>query len=583
MTRFAAVFSERREAREQLRRTFPGAGVEAHGLAAAWAADGKLDSARHGAVTCLVAGASSSASGLAHAFAEGRLDLRAQAGGFTVLLWDDEQRRGVVATDRLGLLAPVFRRSGDTLVVALDVRDLLPILPSRPGPDGTALVRWLGSGQIDSGSTLYAGVERLPGGHLLELVGGRWVRRLDRGFEYGGTIDAPRAEVEEELRAAVEHSVAGNLDGERPTGVLLSGGLDSAVVAAEAAAHRRLPAFSLVFPQHPDVDESALISEAAGQLGLDATLLPFAGGPLLPAASDFIAEWELPPASPTLAIQLPLLRLAAARGVTTLLDGQGGDELFGVPLYLLADRLLQARLRSAWELAHRLPGIAGGARTVVARRALREFGLKGALPHGAHALGRRLPGRDPRWAPLWLRPEAAAMFRASVDDWSWKRANGPRWWAGLLDAVTAQRERAGVHEYLRRRNALAGVEGRHPLLQDTQLIELVLRLPPELAFDPSVDRPLLRTAMPRLPEAIRRRSRKAYFTPLLLDAVDEHDAAALRRLLTADDAALREFVLPEVLLAHLLDAPSEQRGEDRASALWRLAVAELWLRHQDGG
>ena len=582
MTRFAAVFSERREAREQLGRALSGPSVETQGFAAAWTADGAVDSARHGAVTCTVVGASARASELAHAFAEGRLDLRAQAGGFTVLLWDDEQHRGVVATDRLGLLAPVFRRDGATLVVALEPRDLLPLLPTRPGPDGAALVRWLGSGQIDPDSTLYANIERLPGGHLLELDAGRWVRRFDRAFEYRGTIAGPRAEVEEVLRAAVERAVATSLEPERPTGVLLSGGLDSAVVAAEAAAHRPLPAFSLVFPQHAEVDESASISEAAAGLGLDPTVLPFPGGPLLPAASDFIVEWELPPASPTLAIQLPLLRRAAAEGVTTLLDGQGGDELFGAPVYLLADRLLQGRLRSAWGLAQRLPPIPGASRKTIARRALREFGLRGALPHRAHALVRRAPRREPDWAPLWLRPEAAAAYRESVDESAWKRADGPRWWAGLLDAVTTHRERAGVHEYLRRRNALAGVEGRHPLLQDADLIDLVLRLPPDLAFDPHYDRPLLRAAMTRVPETIRRRSQKAYFTPLLLEAVDGHDALSLRGLLTADDAALREYVLPEVLRERLLDAPPVQRGEERAFVLWRLAVAELWLRRQSG-
>jgi hypothetical protein len=148
--------------------------------------------------------------------------------------------------------------------------------------------------------------------------------------------------------------------------------------------------------------------------------------------------------------------------------------------------------------------------------------------------------------------------------------------------VTEQRERAGAHEYLRRRNALAGVGGGHPLLQDLDLIELVLQLPPELAFDPMLDRPLLRTAIPAVPDVIRTRSDKAYFTPLFLEAVDVHDAAEIRRLVHAEDAAIRAYTQPELVREHLLDAAPAQRGEDRAWALWRLAVAELWLRRLAG-
>lgn len=578
MIRFAAVFGERPQARDQLARAVPGTLVAVPGFAAAWPEGSAVYSVREGTVTCVIAGRSGDAAALARAFAQGRVELDSLVGGFTVLLWDEGRRHGLVATDRLGLLAPVYRRDGEELALALEARDLLALLPRRPPPDDQSVAGWLGRGSIEPGATLYSGVERLPGGHVLEPGPGGWSRRRDRGFEYRGTMDASRGEIEREVRTAVEGAVAGQLDADRHPGVLLSGGLDSTVVAAAAVGSgRRLRAYSLTFPEHSEVDESSLISATAAELGLDARLVPFRGGQLLPAAADFIREWELPPASPTLAIQLPLLRTAADEGSMTLLDGQGGDELFGASPYLLADRLRQGRLPAAWTLAHRIPGVPEDARSAVARRALRKFGLEGAFPYRAHGLAARIRARE-AWAPPWLTPAAANAYRETTAGWAWKRADGPRWWAALVDSVTEQRERVGAHEYLRRRNTIAGVEGRHPLLQDESLIELALRLPPELAFDPRFDRPLLRSAMASVPEPVRHRGEKAFFTPLLLEAVERHDAPELRQLLTAKDAAIGAYTRPEGI-RELLDVPPERRGEERAFALWRLAVVELWLRH----
>ena len=575
MIRFAALFTERRDARAVFTRVFGWeAPVTTPGLTAAWLPSDAIDVVRHGSVTCVVAGQPEMAADIAAAYSRDALDLETLPGTFTVLLWDVERQRGLVATDRLGVLAPVFRRVGNEVAVALEPRDLLRLLPVAPAPDERSLVRWLASGSIDPGTTLYAGVERLPGGHVLKLTDGRWERRRYRSFRYGGTLAAPREELEQVVRATIGRAVASRLGKPGTTGVLLSGGLDSTVVATTAAEIReRLPSYSLIFPSHDEVDERALIEGTAAELGLDSTLLASGSAALIPAAAAFIDAWCVPPASPTLAIQLPLLRRAHDSGATQLLDGQGGDELFGAPLYLLADRVRRGRLWRARDLAHRIPGFPAHLRKAVGRRALREFGLKGALPHSAH----RLPGRGPGLPP-WLTPAAARGYREGVDPWAWKRADGPRWWAALLDAVTEQRERAGAHEYLRRRNALAGADGGHPLLQDLDLIELALKLPPELAFDPTFDRPLLRSAIPTLPEAIRRRTQKAYFTTLFLEAIEIHDASEIRQLLTAKDGAVRAYTQPEVVRARLLDAPTERRGEHRAWALWRLAVAELWLR-----
>jgi asparagine synthase (glutamine-hydrolysing) len=169
-----------------------------------------------------------------------------------------------------------------------------------------------------------------------------------------------------------------------------------------------------------------------------------------------------------------------------------------------------------------------------------------------------------------------------ADPWRWQQRAGPRWWTYLADALTEQRERAGAHDYLRRRNAMAGVVGGHPFLQDLDLIELMLRLPPELAFDERFDRPLLRSAVQGVvPDSIRLRAEKSYFTPLFVEAVDRHDRQRIMELLTSKDAASRAYTQPDVVRRLLLETPPERRGGQWAWALWRLVMLECWLRREE--
>jgi asparagine synthetase B (glutamine-hydrolysing) len=185
--------------------------------------------------------------------------------------------------------------------------------------------------------------------------------------------------------------------------------------------------------------------------------------------------------SPNLFFWIPLLRRAADDGVEILLDGEGGDELFGYVAQLFADRVRSGRLLSTLGLARRIPGSRGRVHRKVLAFYLRSYGLKGSVPYRLHEAARRR--KDPAYyAPDWLRPEAAAGYAETYDDHAWKLIRGPRWFAHQLYRVTRGMGPALAYDHIRRRALLAGIEPRHPLI-DVDVIELILRLPPELAYD----------------------------------------------------------------------------------------------------
>jgi asparagine synthase (glutamine-hydrolysing) len=169
---------------------------------------------------------------------------------------------------------------------------------------------------------------------------------------------------------------------------------------------------------------------------------------------------------------------------------------------------------------------------------------------------------------------------ADVDDgrWDWKRRRGPRWWAQLASLLLD--DRVGAADHARRQAAMHGIEARHPL-RDPDLIELMLGMPPELGFDPELDRPLLRRALAdELPESTLKDTRKPFFNALAQDALAGPDLPRLRELLRDPHpelvAPVRAGALPV-----LLDRAAARRGPPGWDLdLWRVATLELWLRHQ---
>ena len=137
----------------------------------------------------------------------------------------------------------------------------------------------------------------------------------------------------------------------------------------------------------------------------------------------------------------------------------------------------------------------------------------------------------------WLLPHLRVQESELEDRWAWKlRGSGPLWWRHLADVQVYGPHREPRLEYLRHRAAAVGVIGESPLY-DPDLIQYALTIPPELQFDPRVDRPLAReAACGLLPDAVRLQRQKADFSPFCHAAITGADAAGLDRVLTAPDA-----------------------------------------------
>lgn len=135
------------------------------------------------------------------------------------------------------------------------------------------------------------------------------------------------------LSQLLEDAVRWHVPSEGPCGVLLSGGLDSSVVAVMAARVRPdITAYTIVLPGAPD---EVPASEIAAHLGIRHVVVRATAGEALAALAPAIAHLEsFHPVMVRNALPLYLIARRAAHDTKVLLGGDGADELFAGYSYL---------------------------------------------------------------------------------------------------------------------------------------------------------------------------------------------------------------------------------------------------------
>lgn len=227
--------------------------------------------------------------------------------------------------DPRGVRPLVVHATAQGVCFASTLEGLRPLLPEAPAPDLLALADVLRDGVVSGQRTALAGVRRVAPGTVLEVDARLTLREL--------ALPAPVLEAGEPPRApgdvlgALRLAVRDRLVLERPGAVLLSGGVDSALVAALAAEVRPLKAWTLSFPRHAPFDESVRATQTAARLRLEHELVPC---PLDPTAWVVgTAEAFDEPFADASAVATWGLARAVGASARVALTGTGGDEAFG--------------------------------------------------------------------------------------------------------------------------------------------------------------------------------------------------------------------------------------------------------------
>src|SRR5215510_3756840 len=148
-------------------------------------------------------------------------------------LWDERNRRLVLARDRFGKKPLYYYADQHRFVFASELKSILAddAIERRVNPE--ALHEYLTHGYIASEQSILDGVYKLPPAHLLVVENGRVTCRPYWEFRFAPVSSTPsEAEAVEHLGTLLQQAVDRRLMSEVPLGAFLSGGLDSSTVVA---------------------------------------------------------------------------------------------------------------------------------------------------------------------------------------------------------------------------------------------------------------------------------------------------------------------------------------------------------------
>jgi asparagine synthase (glutamine-hydrolysing) len=502
-------------------------------------------------------------------------------GMFAIAIHDLEARQTLLIRDRFGKKPLFYHLARRRLTFASELRALRcdPAVPA--DVDGASLARFLTLNSVPAPHSLIKDVRKVPPGHIVRIRDDAaqeiryWAPHLSpKPWRTSDCVEA----VHEKFVAAVERRIPAEVD----IGVFLSGGLDSALVAAVAAHRvgRVLPTFSASFPDDPSYDETEEVLSISRALGTEHAVVAMTKETLAAEIPTVLAGLDEPIADHSL-IPTRILAGAARRRVKAVLTGDGADEL------MMGYRIFAGALL--------LRGVTRVVPPLVLRRLLmRAAGRKVSYQNLHYTHVAPLIARMVGTAPEHLYHVAAA----AVPPGDWTTLLAPQWHAQArstdvfadLDLLVAAHASLDTMEALQlgmlchflrdtilgkldRATMLASLEARSPFL-DAELVDTLLTVPSDLKLRFPIGKYILRRVAQRyLPMRLAFRRKRGFRVPIasLLRGHLKEYAQDMLSPHTVRRAALFRWEAVQTLLTEHLDGVA-----DHHRALWSLLCAQAW-------
>jgi len=503
-------------------------------------------------------------------------------GMYAFAIVDRERHELHLARDPLGKKPLFFCLAENELAFASSARALAEGLSLKPEVNPAAIDSLLTYSYIPGPGTIFQGVEKLLPGHGLSL--GKDAKRSEF-VHWAPDFLHPQEDVgeqewlertEEVLLQAVRRRMVADV----PLGILLSGGVDSSLIAAMVARLSPETRCFSVASEDKALDESRFARMVAEHCGLAHEVLPVDGNfrgrliPLIMSMGEPLADAS--------AINVCAIAEKARQFVTVVLTGDGGDEGFGgygqFFAYYYADRLrkfspgpIRFALGAAGELLKNCHG----------------------KLHRAGTLFRL--ASQPLKETLFAESCLPASFRSELYTERFREALGNTdVRQHYFNALPPDTDAASVNRVMQTRlltvlpdDYLAKVDGgtmgfnleaRSPFL-DIDVVELGMRIPAHVRFLKGEPKSVLRhLARKHLPKECVDRPKQGFVAPVGMwlrrewaDLVDE--------LVLGPHVEQRGWFRREALQQLVTE---HRNAVDHAYLLWALMVLELWLRVVEG-
>lgn len=505
-------------------------------------------------------------------------------GMFAFALWDKKEKKLLLARDRLGIKPLAYVITDGKFIFASEIKTLFEHPNVKPSLDRSLVSLYFRLSYVPSCYSIFSDVKKLLPGHYLVCKDGSVEVKQYWDVTQWDSINGDRAEISERISRQFKRSVRRRLMSDVPIGAFLSGGIDSSAIVATMREQLggQIKTYSVSFSDSKAYDESEYACLVAKTFETDHKVIRMNGI----SADDLVnvvTYLDEPLADPA-AIPLYKLFQLASKEVKVILNGDGGDELFGGYRRYVWDQLAtslagmpelgKGALASVLGMMQRLPGSLGetferGSRFVSALRlAETQRYASWLVPYGDeinNVLAKDLLAED--------QSEMAIM------EWYKTYFSNPKTSdrvnvLGYVDTKTYLPD--GLLQKGDRMSMAHSVECRFPFL-DHDLVELSARIPGHLKLAGFQTKKILRRAFRDvLPKEITSRKKRGFSVPLRYWLKGEFLLNAEEILLDASVSRWCFFDrkgMERLLRLHREGSPIY------AGTVWALLVFAVWYDH----
>lgn len=476
-------------------------------------------------------------------------------GMFAFALWDEKKQQLLLARDRLGIKPLYFSKSATAFRFASTLQALLEDPNVDTSIDNVALHhQFMLHAVVPAPRSLFKGIQKVsPGTHMTITASGKITKKR----YWSLTAERPKEIFSQkewiaQTRMALKNSIRTHfLAADVPIGVLLSGGLDSSLIVAlmneikqESQINTPIHTFSIGFESVAEEsgDEFLHSNQVAKQQNTLHTNYFLTNKEVLTRLPEAIAHLSEPLFSQD-SVAFYLLSEQVSKEVKVVMSGQGADETFGG--YFWYEQM---------------------------EKAAQAFPQNSALENFA-------PFYFDRTHQEWLKMIAPAFHckdetSALVDS----LLNQPGATEHLdkvfrLDVTTLL-----IEDPVKRVDNMTmawGLETRVPFL-DHRLVELAMRMPPNLKMKGGGKYPLKEIARGLIPDSIIDRP-KAYFPMPALKYVRGEFLDFMHDILMSQ-ACINRGIYQRSYVDQLLKDPENHYTKIQGNKLWHLALFEYWFQ-----
>ena len=254
-------------------------------------------------------------------------------GMFAFAIWDQNQRKLLLARDRIGQKPLFYYKKNGNFLFGSEVKSILAADDVPRQINFEAVHHYLSLRFIPAPLTMFQQIKKLPAGHILSYVNGEIRIKRYWDLNFTNKLDATEPEYLRRLEDQLLTTVDAHMISDVPVGAFLSGGMDTSTIVSVMGKFHAEPfktfAIGVKEQDYNELPYAKMVSERYHTDHIEEMV----SANLISLMPKIV--WHLDePSDPIAACMYQAAKLAAQH-VKVVLGGDGGDELFaGFDRYL---------------------------------------------------------------------------------------------------------------------------------------------------------------------------------------------------------------------------------------------------------